>query len=99
MHIISRKAIRNFCKKYPNAEEPLDRWYRTTLKAEWENFAELREAFPSADVVGKCIVFNIGGNNFRLISKMYLDDQVCLIRNILTHKDYDKNKWKADCGV
>lgn len=98
MHIISRKAIRNFCKKYPNAEEPLERWYRTTLKAEWENFAELRKAFRSADLIGTCIVFNIGGNNFRLITYTNFRRKKVFILYILTHKEYDKDKWKKDCG-
>lgn len=99
MHVISRKAIRDFCEKHPDVAESLNYWYRITKKADWQSFAELRETFSSADLVGNCIVFNIGGNNYRLISKIYFDDQVCLVRNILTHKDYDKNKWKADCGV
>ena len=99
MHVISRKAIRDFCRKHPDAAEPLDHWYRITKKADWQNFAELKQTFSSADLVGQCTVFNIGGNNYRLIAKIYFEGRVCLIRNILIHKDYDKNKWKADCGV
>lgn len=97
MHIISRKAIRKFCEHHRDAAESLDHWYRTAISAAWRNFPELRKTFSSADLVGKCIVFNIGGNNSRLISKIYFEDQVCLIRAILTHNDYDRGKWKTDC--
>lgn len=97
MHVISRKAIRNFCETHPEAAESLDYWYRIVKKTGWSHFAELRKTFSNADFVGKCIVFNIGGNNYRLISKIYFDDQVCLIRKILSHTEYDKNKWKSDC--
>jgi mRNA interferase HigB len=99
MHVISRKSIREFCEAHADATESLDHWYRTTKKAEWKNLAELKKTFSSADLVGKCFVFNIGGNKYRLIAKIYFEDQVCLIRNILTHKDYDRGKWKADCGL
>lgn len=98
MHVISNKAIREFCEVNPEAEQPLKHWYRIAKKAEWQSFADLRANFPSADLVGKCFVFNIGGNNFRLISKIYFDDQVLLIRGVFTHKDYDKGNWKSDCG-
>lgn len=98
MHIISRKAIREFCENQRDAAESLDHWYRITKSAAWRNFAELRQTFSSADPVGKCIVFNIGGNHYRLISKIYFEDGVCLIRAILTHTAYDTNKWKTDCG-
>ena len=92
MHVISRKAIRDYCETRPEASESLDYWYRIVQKARWSHFAELRKTFSNADLVGKCIVFNIGGNKYRLISKIYFDGQVCLIRNILSHKEYDKNK-------
>ena len=97
MHVISRKAIRDYCKVHPIATESLDYWFRIVKKADWTNFAELRKTFSNADMVGKCIVFNIGGNNYRLISKIYFKDQVCLIRNILSHAEYDKNNWKPNC--
>lgn len=55
--------------------------------------------YPHADPVGSCVVFNIGGNKYRLISKIAFNRRVLYIRFILTHKAYDEGGWKHDCGV
>lgn len=68
MHIISKKKLREFYRKHPNAEANLQTWYKITSKANWRNFAELRQSFPSADLVENFIVFNISGNSYRLIA-------------------------------
>ncbi len=97
MHIISRKRLREFWEKHSDSETPLDNWYRIAKSATWQNFAELQETLPSADLVGKCIVFNIGGNKYRLIVKIEFRKQQIYIKFVLTHKEYDKNIWKRDC--
>lgn len=94
MHVISRKKLREFAEEHQDAEEPLDAWYRVAKRATWENFAELREIYPHADLVNDFTVFNIGGNKYRLISDIYFDDQIILIHYVLTHQDYDKGSWK-----
>jgi mRNA interferase HigB len=98
MHVITRKKLRDFCIKYPDAEEPLEAWYRLTKKAKWKNLAETRKDFPHADLVGECTVFNIGGNKYRLITAIHYNRQRVFIIHVLTHKEYDKGKWKDDCG-
>ena len=60
MRIITRRRLLEFAKKYPDADEPLDRWYRTMKRHDFESFSELQQIFPSADKVGKLTVFNIG---------------------------------------
>jgi mRNA interferase HigB len=97
MHIISRKRLREFWKEHPESETPLDNWYRIAKSANWQNFVELQETFPSADLVGSCIVFNIGGNKYRLIVKVEFLKQQIYIKYVLTHKEYDKNIWKRGC--
>ncbi len=67
MHIISRKALREFWEKHPRARAPLEDWYRVTSRATWQNLAEVRVSYPHADAVGTCTVFNIKGNDYRLI--------------------------------
>jgi mRNA interferase HigB len=57
--------------------------------------AEIRQIYPSADIVGKYTVFNIKGNNYRLIAEINYRSQTIFVRYILTHSEYDKNKWKA----
>ncbi len=90
MHFISRRALREFGADYPDAEEPLDRWYRIAKRAKWANFAALRAEFPSADLAGEMTIFNIGGNKFRLVAEIHFEDQVLLVRGIYTHKEYDE---------
>ncbi|WP_322743394.1 type II toxin-antitoxin system HigB family toxin [Sphaerospermopsis aphanizomenoides] len=71
-------------------------WYKITLKAEWQNFVELRQSFPSADQVGNLTVFNIGGNKYRLIVLVKYNSQKVFIRHVLTHAEYDQEDWKND---
>lgn len=99
VRIISHRAIREFTVNHRAATQPLDDWYRIAKRAAWSNLAEVRMIYPHADPVGSCVVFNIGGNKWRLISKIAFNRHVLHIRFILTHKDYDKGGWKHDCGA
>jgi mRNA interferase HigB len=67
-----------------------------TKLAQWQNFAELRQIFASADLVGKLTVFNIGGNKYRLITYIDYQSQKVFIRHVLTHAEYDTDSWKDD---
>lgn len=60
------------------------------------DLAELRQRFPSADLVGRLTVFNIGGNKYRLIVRIEYQRQEVYIRNFFTHAEYDKEGWKND---
>ena len=97
MRIISRKALRDFWRKRPDAEIPLQAWYRITKKAQWNNLADTRKDFPGADLVGICTVFNIGGNKYRLIAKIYYAHKKVYIRFVMTHRQYDRKEWYGDC--
>jgi mRNA interferase HigB len=59
MHVISRKTLRQFWEQHPDSEMPLARWFKIMEQTNFENFSELREVFPSADLVDEWIVFNI----------------------------------------
>jgi mRNA interferase HigB len=67
MHVISQKKLREFWAKWPEAEAPLRAWHRLVEQATWESFADVREVYPHADRVGRCTVFNVGGNKYRLV--------------------------------
>jgi len=96
--VITRRTLRQFAERYHVAGKPLDDWYYTASRAHWQNISDVRADFPSADAVGKCTVFNIGGNKFRLIVKVRFDRQVIYVRFVLTHREYDKGGWKNDCN-
>ncbi len=96
MHIISYKKIKIFCDRHPNAAKPLNHWYRIIKYENFKMFADIKKLFPSADQVGNFVVFNIGGNKFRLITFIRYQMGRLFIRHILTHNEYDKGKWKED---
>lgn len=94
MHVITRKALKEFGIKHPDAGEPLERWYKIIHKGDFTNFVELKSMFPSADLVGDRIVFNIGGNKYRLIASVRFQRRKVFIKEILTHHEYDRGTWK-----
>ncbi len=94
MHIISRKALRQFGENHPNSQNPLSRWYKIVSNSEFGGFNELRTAFPSADKVGDLVVFNIGGNKYRLIASIHFNRNKVYVRHVLTHSEYDRGAWK-----
>lgn len=96
MRVISRRTLREFWEKHSTARDSLLLWYDRISKSSVENFAQLRQLFPSADVVKNFTVFNIGGNNYRLITYIDYQAQMIFIRAVLTHADYDKEDWKND---
>lgn len=97
MRIIAKPMLREFWILNLSAETPLLNWYKQSRIADWRNLTEVKETFPSADLVGECVVFNIGGNKYRLITKINFRAKIIYIRFALTHKEYDQNKWKQDC--
>ncbi|KAF3977841.1 MAG: type II toxin-antitoxin system HigB family toxin [Methylococcales symbiont of Iophon sp. n. MRB-2018] len=94
MHIVTRKRLIVFSEKHPNTSTALDAWYRIIKQNEIPNFAKLRQIFPSADKVDNLTVFNIGGNKIRLITAIHYKTQYLYIRHVLTHNEYNKEKWK-----
>lgn len=98
LHVISKKKLREFWEHYPDAREPLNQWHRAACKANWQSLAEVRQLFPHADAVYECTVFNIGGNKYRLIVDINYARQVIYVKHVFTHKKYDQESWKKDCG-
>ena len=95
MHIITRKRLLEFAGKHPNSSVPSDAWYRIVKNTEISNCSELRKIFPSAEKVGNLTVFNVGGNKIRLIAAVHYNTQCLYIRHVLSHTEYDKEKWKT----
>lgn len=96
MHIITKARLVEFWNKHPDSQSSLRGWYKRVRLAKWENFNDLRATFSSADNVRNLIVFNIGGNKYRLIALVDYKYQKVFIRAVLTHADYDHEDWKND---
>jgi len=91
MRIVAKRTLRIFWEKYPDAKDPLLAWYREVEKEDWSNSAKLKEKYRSASVVAdKRVVFNIKGNDYRLVVKINYPYRVIYIRFIGTHTEYDK---------
>ena len=97
VHMITRRALKEFAAIHKGAEKPLDSWYSVAKKAHWQSIADVRVNYPHADAVGRCTVFNISGNKYRLIVKIEYKLQTIYIKHVLTHAEYDKEDWKRDC--
>jgi mRNA interferase HigB len=101
MHVISPKKLREFWEQHADSESALRAWYKITSLALWTNFAAVRADFSHADPVGTCIVFNIGGNKYRLIARVfYARDKFkgrVYILHVLSHRIDDDGSWKDDC--
>lgn len=90
MHIITRRRIIEAEEEFTSSATALRGWYQIMNAAVFNNFAELRDAFNSVDKVNDLYVVNIGGNKLRLIASIHFNTSRFFIREILTHKEYDK---------
>jgi len=97
MRIVSHRKIKEFytTKGRENSRVALERWYEIAEKAEWKNLSDIKVDFPATDYVGnQRYVFNIKGNNYRLVVVVKFTIGYIYIRFVGTHKEYDK----IDCA-
>lgn len=91
MRIISKNTLNEYCAKHKEAEVALNEWYDKTKKSDWTCFADIKKTFNSVDSIGnQHYVFNIKGNDFRLVVVIKMTIKTVLIRFIGTHGEYDK---------
>jgi mRNA interferase HigB len=95
VHIISRKKLKDAARQHEDLEIPLDTWFRIAKRAEWKSIVDVRKTYPSADPAGKYTIFNIKGNAYRLIVEINYHTQRIFIRHVLTHREYDEERWKS----
>ena len=96
MRVISRRRLREFWLVHPDAESPLRTWFKVVNETTWNSFPELRQTYPSADQVGRLVVFNVGGNRYRLVARVDYQWQKLFVRAVMTHAEYSKGGWKND---
>ena len=97
MDIIGLTKLQDFWNRHAAATAPLEQWRQAVESVDWEHFADLRRTYPSADRVGRCYIFNIGGNKYRLIASVDFPAARVYIREVLTHAEYNRNKWRRHC--
>ena len=97
MIVANYEVIAKFTKKHARSRSSLNTWYEVTLKAIWKNYDDVKKTFGSADIYGDCVIFDIGGNNYRLIANVNYESEQVYVSAVLTHAEYDKGKWKKAC--
>ena len=96
MHLISIQNLRKDAAQYPDVKNQIDSWNATVKQAEWQNLEDVRKIYRDAEAVGNFTVFNIKGNEYRLIVGINYEEQTIFYKYFLIHAEYDKNKWKND---
>jgi mRNA interferase HigB len=89
--ILAKSTLRAFWEKHPDCEQNLKTWYKTATEFDWKSQAEVKKTYGNASIVGNNrIVFNIKGNDYRLIVKFNFERSWAFIRYVATHKEFDK---------
>lgn len=90
MRTIAKRTLREFWQRYPDAEEPLLAWYREVEAEDWDTPAKVKAKYRNASIVGdNRVVFNIKGNDYRLVVKINYRYRVVYVRFVGTHAEYD----------
>jgi mRNA interferase HigB len=94
MRIMTKGRLRRFGEEHPRGAEAwpvLDMWYSTVRQAEWKTPADVKAMYGDASILkGGRVVFNIGGNRFRLVTHVNYRRQIVYVRFVGTHREYDK---------
>jgi mRNA interferase HigB len=96
MHLISIRTLREEAAKYPDIRKQIEDWHKTVKKAEWQSLNDVQKVYRDAEAVGNFTVFNIKGNDYRLIVGINYQTKKVHYKYLLTHAEYNKDKWKND---
>jgi mRNA interferase HigB len=103
VNVISRRTIVDASKRHPVCASWLHRWWRVAKAAEWTCLDDVREVFPSVDQVGQRLVFDATAGRRLIVGVSYASDPIqgkgggkgaLFVKVLLTHAEYDRNKWK-----
>jgi mRNA interferase HigB len=94
VNVISKRGLFERAAKFADAKSALQVWFDTAVEAEWRSIEDVRKSFPATDMKGDLAIFNIRGNNYRLIVRMVFQYQRIYVKEFLTHAEYDKGRWK-----
>jgi mRNA interferase HigB len=91
MRIISRRTLKEFWDRHPDAEQPLQAWYIDTKQALWKSPADIKDVYRNASfVANNRVVFNIKGNKYRLVVAVQYEYGIVYIRFVGTHQEYER---------
>ena len=96
MELLGKKVFKKYSKRHAQARRLLEAWVRVVENTTWETPAEVLATFPSTDTYKKITIFDIGGDRYRLLAKIDYDSGILLVRELMTHEVYSKNRWKRN---
>jgi mRNA interferase HigB len=94
MRIISKKPLRDFWEIHPESRSILEGWLLKAKQMTPTSFTEVRQTFGSADYVDGFIIFDVGGNKYRIVAVIHYDKQRLYVRKVMTHSECDRNDWR-----
>ncbi|HLW53804.1 MAG TPA: type II toxin-antitoxin system HigB family toxin [Candidatus Angelobacter sp.] len=94
MRVVNAGVIDRAIKKHADLSGPLATWLKIAREAKWLGLNDIRKTWPKTDEVDGSFIFNIKGNNYRLIATINFKSQTLFVEHVLTHADYDKGGWK-----
>jgi mRNA interferase HigB len=96
MRIIAKKPLREFWERHADAEQALKAWYSDARQADWKSPNDIRQTYATASILANNrVVFNLRGNNYRLVVAMNYDFGIIYIRFIGTHAEYNQINAEA----
>jgi mRNA interferase HigB len=95
--VLSKRRIPEFGKEHAEIDRELRAWFDLTSKAIWRDVADMRMNFADAGQVGRVSIFNIRRNAHRLIVKVDFRSRLVMVKDLFTHKQYDRRGWKKWC--
>ena len=93
VNVITKPGLLRLAKKHPETIPTLSLWHKAARKAEWRGLQEVRLDYPSTDQIGGLLIFDIMGNNYRLIVGVNWARQQLFVKELLTHGEYDRKGW------
>jgi mRNA interferase HigB len=96
MHFISKRNLSEEAEKYPDIKKQIKDLHKIVKKAEWQSLNDVQKTYRDAEAVGNFTVFNIKGNDYRLIVGINYETKKVHYKYLLTHAEYNKDKWKND---
>jgi mRNA interferase HigB len=91
MRVIARRTLKDFWEDgHSDAEQPLKAWFAEVSRAAWSSMADVKALFRHASVIdSERVVFNIAGNKYRLVAKVWFAGQAVWVKFVGTHREYD----------
>src|SRR5438270_694920 len=93
MNVISKRGLLGCAVQHRDALAVLMHWHKVARAAKWSHLAEVRRDFPSADQVGKVLIFDVKGNAYRLVTCVDYAKQRVFVKALMTHAEYDRKGW------